>query len=223
MKASAIAGLEANLDKTKIMSNTNDTNFYINGQEIEKVKSYKYLGQLLSFEDREAQELNARKSAGWRSFWALQKFFMGDIPIYHKRRLMNACILPVLTYGCQTWSLTEAGKEELAVVSRNMERKMLKISKADHINNKTIRRKSKIKDVNSSAKQLKWKWAGHVQRLDDDRWPKRIENWKPDGRRKRGRPRMKWQDEIEEHGGMFWRRKAKDREKWKKLELIFTL
>jgi len=36
------------------------------------------------------------------------------------------------------------------------------------------------------------KWSGQVVRSLDNRWPKRIMNWSPEGRRRRGRPEVKW-------------------------------
>jgi hypothetical protein len=69
------------------------------------------------------KKINARTAAAWRSFWAMGKFFQSDMPIYNKKRLMDACILPILTYGCQSWSFTENAMEKLAVKQRSMERK----------------------------------------------------------------------------------------------------
>jgi hypothetical protein len=40
------------------------------------------------------------------------------------------------------------------------------------------------------------KWYEHVLCMEDNRWPKRIMTWSLDGRR-RGRPRMKWEREVE--------------------------
>jgi hypothetical protein len=41
-------------------------------------------------------------------------------------------------------------------------------------------------------------WFGHVKRMNMDRWPKRILNWIPSGRQKRGRPRRRWTKGTEE-------------------------
>jgi len=40
------------------------------------------------------------------------------------------------------------------------------------------------------------KWYGHVVRMDDNRWPKRLMTWLPEGRRRRGRPEAKWEEEV---------------------------
>jgi hypothetical protein len=41
------------------------------------------------------------------------------------------------------------------------------------------------------------KWYGHVLRMEDNIWPKRIMTGSPEGKR-RGRPEMKWEREVEE-------------------------
>jgi hypothetical protein len=41
------------------------------------------------------------------------------------------------------------------------------------------------------------KCYGHILRVGDNRWPKRILNWLPEGRKRRGRPEMKWEREVE--------------------------
>ena len=37
-------------------------------------------------------------------------------------------------------------------------------------------------------------WAGHVERMADDRLPKRVAESRQQGRRRRGRPRLRWED-----------------------------
>jgi hypothetical protein len=46
-------------------------------------------------------------------------------------------------------------------------------------------------------------WYGHVQRMPEARWPKRMLDWMPNRRRKRGRPRRAWRENIQEE--MAWR------------------
>ena len=42
-------------------------------------------------------------------------------------------------------------------------------------------------------------WLGHVMRMEGKRIPKRVLEWKPTGRRDRGRSRKRWIEDIEEH------------------------
>ena len=49
-------------------------------------------------------------------------------------------------------------------------------------------------DYNIRYKQLNW--YGHVQRMDQERLPRRILEWCPPGRRRKGRPRNSWMQEV---------------------------
>ena len=61
-------------------------------------------------------------------------------------------------------------------------------------------------------------WARHVDRIGDDKFAKRGDAQKVEGKRRRGRPRMRWEDwvkrDLERVGGE-WRTTAKDRRSWR--------
>ena len=48
-----------------------------------------------------------------------------QLPISLKKQVMDQCILPTMTYGCQTWSLNKQLTNKLRTAQRAMERKML--------------------------------------------------------------------------------------------------
>lgn len=218
-----IIELKMNKEKTKIMSNSDDVDYKINDWCIEKVEEFKYLGQILSFKNKMSKTIDDRVSAAWRTFWALKKFLISKLPMYHKRKLMDSVILPVLTYGAQTWTLTCADERRLQAEQKAMERRILKISLLQHETNESIRNITKIKDVLEKARELKWDWAGHVQRMPDDRWTKSIENWNPkDGKRNRGHQLKRWRDDIKQVGLGRWRTKAEDRKLWKNLRETYV-
>ena len=65
------------------------------------------------------------------------------------------------------------------------------------------------------------RWFGHVQRMEENRIPKRILYMNLGTTRLRGRPRNRWQDEVRGDGrivgGERWQEKVRNRKEWKKL------
>ncbi|KAE9416858.1 hypothetical protein Angca_006570, partial [Angiostrongylus cantonensis] len=81
----------------------------------------------------------------------------------------GSTVLPALKYASETWSL--------------LERTMLGVSRftqvRDGIRSSDLRQRSKIKDTILYAKQSKIRWAGHVLRMNDNRWTRTVSDWIP--------------------------------------------
>ena len=85
------------------------------------------MGQLVKFQNRQDREIGRRVYKAWKNHWSMKSLMKADLPLSLKRKLIDMCILPILTYGAQTWSLTEAQKSKLKVCQRAMERSVLRI------------------------------------------------------------------------------------------------
>ena len=60
-------------------------------------------------------------------------------------------------------------------------------------------------------------WLGHLERMEEDRIPKKIFTQKLEGTRRRGRPRKRWIEEVDRDLQVMrrWRELVADRKKWK--------
>ncbi|GFO31657.1 endonuclease-reverse transcriptase [Plakobranchus ocellatus] len=122
-----------------------------------------------------------------------------------------------MTYGCQTWSLTKATTQKLRVTQRAMERKILGIKLANRVKWGQIRKRTQIQDIVDFVAKQKWKWAGDVARLKDNRWTLRVTEWQPrNSKRSRGRQARRWLDDIVKTKGNMWSRDARDRDEWRR-------
>lgn len=208
-------GLEFNASKTNILTNGPKTNINIEGNTLEYVEEAIYLGQTVSFNNKWDKEIQRRTALAWKKYWSLKDIMKSNIAVSVKSKVFDSCILPCLTYGCQTWALTKTQKTKIQVCQRKMERSMLGVTLREKIPNTKIRKKTKIKEVLLVANKLKWKWAGHVIRQDDSRWSKLATVWQPRYcTRGRGRQRRRWCDEILSFAGPLWTREAKERRQW---------
>ena len=105
-----------------------------------------------------------------------------QLPISLKKQVMDLCILPTMTYGCQTWSLNKQMTNKLRTAQRAMERKMLDLKLKDKIPCVEIRKRTKIIDIIEYTLKQEWKWAGHIARLKDNNVDKAMHRVTAKGR-----------------------------------------
>ncbi|GBP25135.1 Putative uncharacterized transposon-derived protein F52C9.6 [Eumeta japonica] len=153
--------------------------------QISYVDEYIYLGQLISPEDNINKEVEKRIAKGWKKYWGAKEIMKDkNLHISTKSKLFNTCILPVLTYGSETWALTRNIAKKLSTCQHAMERSMVGIKRKDKVRNSNIRSKTKVQDITLKIRRQKWKWAGHMIR-GKDKWSKIITQWYPrDGKKK---------------------------------------
>ncbi|CAH2236091.1 jg4788 [Pararge aegeria aegeria] len=188
----------------------------IGSSALEIVDGYIYLEHTIqlgrsSFE----KEVNRRIQLGWAAFGKLRNIFSSKIPQCLKTKVFEQCVLPVLTYGSETWSLTMGLIRRLRITQRAMLRAMLVVFLRDQIRNEEIRRRTRVTDIAQRVAKLKWKWAGHIARRTDGRWPRT-------GKRSVGRPPMRWIDGIKRVAGSRWKQAAQDRGFWNSLQKTYV-
>jgi len=119
-----------------------------------------------------------------------------------KIKIYRTIILPVVLYGCETWSL-KLWEERKLRVFENMVLRRIFGPRRDVVTGEWRRlHNDELNDLHSSPnivrviKSRRMRWAGHVARMGEERWVYRILVGKPDGRRPLGRPRRRWVDNI---------------------------
>jgi hypothetical protein len=143
-------------------------------------------------------------------------------------RIYKTIILPVILYGCKTWSLTLREEHRLRVFEIKVLRRIFG-PKRDEVTGGWGKLHEELCDLYSSPsiigiiKSRMMKWAGHVARMGEKRNAYRFLVGKPEGKRPRGRPRRRWVDNIKKDlsdiglGGVDWIGLAQDRDKWRVL------
>jgi hypothetical protein len=114
-----------------------------------------------------------------------------------KIRIFKTIVLPVVLYGCETWSLILREEHRLRV----LENRMLRIfgPKGDEVMGEWRKlHNEELHDLYSSPniiriiKSRRMRWAGRLARMGDKRNAYRLMVRKPEGRRPLGRPRHRW-------------------------------
>ena len=215
--ASHKVGLKINTTKTEFMTNlVPSQNLLLQGKEVFQVTSYKYLGHEIRIgRDNQTCEIERRIGLSWAAYGKLKHIFKSEIPLCLKRKVFDQCILPVMTYGSETSTLTKKSVNKVRVTQRAMERSMLGITIRDRVPNEAIRRRTGVTDAVERMACLKWSWAGHVARMSHEKWTKRIIEWRPREQafRNRGRPPTRWTDDVRRISTN-WIHAAQDRKDW---------
>jgi hypothetical protein len=116
-------------------------------------------------------------------------------------------ILPVILYGCETWSLTIRKEHRLRVFENRVLRRIIG-RKGDEVTGEWRKHHDEeLRDLYSSPsiiriiKSRRMRWAGHAARKGEKRKAYRLPVGKSEGKRPSGRPRRRWVDNTRmDHG-----------------------
>jgi len=135
-------------------------------------------------------------------------------------------ILPVVLYGCETWSLTLREERKLRVFENIVLRRIFG-PRRDEVTGEWRRlhdEELRVNDMYSSPSIVRvitsrrMRWAGHVARMGEEREVYRVLVGKPEGKRPLGRSRRRWMDLQEVGCGyMDWIGLSQDRDGWRRL------
>ena len=85
--------------------------------------------------------------------------------------------------------------------------------------NRELEELSKGENIVKWIKGQRIIWLGHLERMEEERMPKKIFTKELEGTRRRGRPRKGWREEVERDlqvlGVRRWRELVTDRDKWR--------
>ena len=221
--------LRVNVGKSKVMRCTRELggrrlNIGLDGEQLEEVDCFKYLGSSIAANGRVESEVKARVNEVGKVLGGLKQMFgCRSLRMNVKKRLYEGIAVPTALYGAETWNMGMADKKRLDVVEMRCLRSMCGVTRRDRVRNEEVRRRTGVtRELSGRAEQSVLKWFGHVERMDENRLVKRIVESDVRGVRLRGRPQLGWKDGVKralgsrglsmEQGRMI----VRDRNEWKK-------
>ncbi|KAJ4446884.1 hypothetical protein ANN_13584 [Periplaneta americana] len=182
LETSKKIGLEVNPEKTKYMIMPRDENIVRNGNikivnlSFEEVEKFKYLGATVININDTQEEIKRRINMGNVCYYLVEKLLSSSLLSKNlKVRIYKTVILPVVLYGCETWTLTLREEHRLRV----FENKVLRIifgAKRDEVtgewrklHNTELHALYSSPDIIRNIKSRRLRWAGHVAHMGESR------------------------------------------------------
>ncbi|GFS24369.1 endonuclease-reverse transcriptase [Elysia marginata] len=155
------------------------------------------------------------------AFAKLVKIWKSSISFKAKHKLFRSLVSSTLTYVCEKWTLLADRDRRIQAFENKCLRKLLRISYKDHVTNESVRELvvayvDPQEPLLATVKRRKLAWFGHVTRHDS--LSKTILQGAVEGKRRRGRQKKAWCDNIKEWTGMAMCelvRSASDRDAWR--------
>lgn len=155
-------GFFINIEKTKVYKG--NPRVAIGNQLIENVSNYIYLVHTILL-DKENQIIGInRRKCHRMAFWKLKNTRKNkNISMKLRTHLYDQRVLPVLTYGTQTWINTRKAPNNAEDYGETDNKSFFNISNKERTDQK-----------HHKFKKWKWNFAGHVVQCQDERWTRAI-------------------------------------------------
>ena len=133
--------MEISAEKTKLMTNNTSgikTEINVNGQKLETVASFKYLGSVISDEGSKP-EILSRIAQATAALTRLKPVWIDkSISLSSKIRLMRSLVTSIFLYACESWTLKAELQRRIQAMEMRCYRKILHISYKDHVTNEEV-------------------------------------------------------------------------------------
>jgi hypothetical protein len=143
-----------------------DIDIIIRNQKIETVDSFIYLGCTITKDERQDTELSVLLSKAAKSFNMLRHsiWHRKSVSITARLRIFRACILPVLLYGSETWSLTKKQEQRVITIYNRCLRTIIGVNLGDRLSNETLLDITGEPRIENTIRRNRLRWFGHVNR-----------------------------------------------------------
>ena len=161
--------LKLNVKKTKLLKVGNtqpDATVRVDGEQIEEVEHFKYLGSLKAANGRCEKDIRTRISMAKKRMLDLVSIWKDrGIRKELKMKLVRALVWTVLTYGAEGWTLLKADENRIQAAEMRIYRRMLRISWKERRTNDSV-----MLELNTTRQLLglvlrrKLSFLGHTHR-----------------------------------------------------------
>ena len=121
-------GLKLNIQKTKIMASGSITSWHIDGETVETVSDFIFLGSKITADVDSSNEIKGRLLLGRKIMTNLDSILKSrEITLPTKFHLVKAIVFPLVMYECESWSIKKAKPQRIDLFELWCWRRLLRV------------------------------------------------------------------------------------------------
>ena len=158
------AGLKLNIQKTKIVASGSITSWQIDGETMEIVRDFIFLGSKITADGDCSHEIKRHLLLGRKAMTNLDSILKSrDIILLTKVHLVKTMFFPVVLYGCESWTIKKAEHRRIDAFELWHWRRLLRVPWTARSSNQSI-----LKEINPEYSleglmlKLKLQYFGHL-------------------------------------------------------------
>ena len=155
------AGLKLKIQKTKIMASSPTTSWQLDGETMETVTDFIFLGSKITADGDCSHEIKRCLLLGRKAMTNLDSILKSrDITLPTKVHLVKAIVFPVVMYGCESWTIKKAEHQRIDAFEPRCWRKLLRVPWTARRSNQSI-----LKEISPEYSWKDWCWSWNSNTL----------------------------------------------------------
>jgi hypothetical protein len=175
-------GLTISTKKTEVLYQPapgkpyHEPNITVNGQKLQAVDKFTYLGSTLSRAVNIDAEINNRVAKASAAFGRLREnvWERRGLSRTTKLKVYRAVVLTTLLYACETWTVYSRHAKQLNHFHTSCLRRLLHIRWQDKVPDTEVLERAGLPSIFTILQKMQVRWTGHVIRMQDHRLPKQL-------------------------------------------------
>ena len=163
------AGLKLHIQKTKIMASSSITSWQIDGETVETVSDFIFLGSKVTADGDFSHEIKRHLLLGRKVMTNLDSILKSrDITLPTRVHLVKAMVFPVVMYGCESWTIKKAKHQRIDAFEPWCWRRLLRVPWTARRSNQSILKEISPEHLLEGLMlKLKLRNFGHLMRRTD--------------------------------------------------------